>query len=367
MIRKLTASALLAALASLALAQDIVHYNDRVTKKNNEKLVGTIEEESPSGIKIKVKDQVKLIPAADIVRVEYKPKGWAALDYRNPFGKEDRGRTSTGKTREKAYSEAMEGYTKLLPTMAEHLQARRYIEFRIADLTAVMAQDEPAKREEAIKLLTAFEASHPTAWTIVPALKTLARLLEDASRGDEARKAYEKLAAIPDVPADLKQESEILVGRLLLRGGRFADAETRLAKLATKMSAGDAFKPFVDAYLVEARIGQDKLDGAKKQLDAVIKGTSDPKLRSVAYNLLGDLHRKSGRLDDAFWAYLRVDAMFPEEIEEQAKALYYLGELFDRVKKDPARAKECHRRLREPRFAGTTFQKLLSPEKDEGK
>ena len=166
------------------------------------------------------------------------------------------------------------------------------------------------------------------------------------------------------MPKELKQESEILVGRLLLRGSKYEAAEKRLAKLAEGLSEGDAQKPFVQAYLAEAKIGQNKLEGVAKDLDNVIKGTSDGRLRGVAFNLLGDLHGKAGKLDDAFWAYLRVDALYNDDPEEQAKALYHLSALFDKVKKDPARGEECIKRLRDKRFAGTAYQKLLPPDKD---
>ena len=51
--------------------------------------------------------------------------------------------------------------------------------------------------------------------------------------------------------------------------------------------------------------------------------------------------------------------------EEQGKALYQLATLFDKVKKDPIRGKECLERLRDKRFAGTTAQKLLPAAKKE--
>ena len=72
-------------------------------------------------------------------------------------------------------------------------------------------------RETAIKLLTDFKQDAKNSWLILTALKTLARLQEDAGRTDDARKTYEELADLPDVPKELKQESEVLVGRLFLR------------------------------------------------------------------------------------------------------------------------------------------------------
>jgi hypothetical protein len=59
--------------------------------------------------------------------------------------------------------------------------------------------------------------------------------------------------------------------------------------------------------------------------------------------------------------HLRVDAPYNEDPEEQAKALYYLRELFDSQKRDPIRAKECARRLQaDKRLAGTVYQRLAA-------
>ncbi|MGD9711961.1 MAG: hypothetical protein AB7V46_07855, partial [Thermomicrobiales bacterium] len=147
--------------------------------------------------------------------------------------------------------------------------------------------------------------------------------------------------------------------------GKYAEAQTKLEALAKTMSGSDLQKPFVEAFLAEAQIKQNKTAGVAKKLNEAIKGSSDPRLRGVAYNLLGDMSLKSGKLEDAFWAYLRVDTLYNEDVEQQAKALYNLSTLFDKVKNNPARGRECIQRLRDARFAGTQYQKLLPPEKTE--
>ena len=113
----------------------------------------------------------------------------------------------------------------------------------------------------------------------------------------------------------------------------------------------------IASYLVESRLGRGALDGVAKELADVIKSSGDARLRGVAHNLLGDYYQKVNQQDEAFWHYLRVDAMYPDDAEEHAKALYHLALLFDKVKKDPVRGKECAARLMEPRLAGTSYQR----------
>jgi hypothetical protein len=366
LLRTVLAGTLVLALAGLTWAQDIVTYKNHTTKKDDD-YRGTIEEEGPGGIKIKVKvgkeTEVKQVKTGDIVSVYYQTKDVDKLTFKQPFGKQDLARRSSKAKRAELLTQATDLYGRLKEQLRDRPAARRYIEYKLAEVAVMQAEDDPSKVETAIKLLSDFKKDNPGSWQIVGALKTLARLQEDSGRVDDARKTYEELAAVPDVPRELKQESEILVGRLLLRTGKYADAEKKLEKLATTMSDGDAQRPFVQVYLLESQIGQDKKEGVEKQLKEVIRSSSDARLRGTAYNLLGDFYRKNGRAQDAFWSYLRVDAMYNEDAEEQAKALYYLTILFDKEKKDPVRGKECAARLQDKRFAGTTYQKLAATSK----
>jgi hypothetical protein len=357
-------------LSGLTRAQDTkksdqVRYLPPGAKKEAE-YRGTIEEESPAGIKIKVREgkemNVKTVPAREITYVFYHTPEVDAIAYRRPFGRLDQAKDQTaGKKRTDLLVDAMDGFTKIQASVSSRPAAARYIRYKIAEVAVLQAQDDPTKVDTAIKLLSDFKADGKGSWAVLPALKTLARLQEDAGKTDDARKTYEELAELPDVPKELKQESEILVGRLLLRGSKFPDAEKRLEKLAGGMSEGDVQRPFVQAYLAESRIGQNKLDTVEKDLKELVRGNADARVRAVAYNLLGDLYSRKGQGEDAFWSYLRVDAMYNEDVEEQAKALYRLSTLFDKVKKDPIRGKECADRLQSKRFNGTIYQKLAKP------
>ena len=376
MFRNLTAVALLLGAASAVLAVDKVHYQPRAAAKYQEfvakkgdPIEGKIEKESSAGIEIKILKSGKkvTIPADDVLVVEYDVGTGKVSDFRSPLFKLETARTKTGNERTKILTAEQEKLRKLHKDVAGYTDAQRYVEFKIAEIQVMLAQDDPNdvnKRNEAIKLMAAFADKNGTAWTIVPALKTLARLQEEAGRTDDARATYEKLAGVNGAPKELKRESNILVGRLLLRGGKYEDAESRLSKLLEEMSDDEAQKPLVRAYLAEAKINQNKLSGVEKDLDGMIKGTSDGRLRGVAYNLLGDLYAKAGKTEDAFWAYLRVDALYNDDPDEQAKALYHLSELFTKIKKsDRARAEDCARRLRDKRFAGSPYQKRLIAEK----
>jgi len=345
-------------------AQDTISYKDRAQKKNVD-VTGTIEEETPVGIKIKSKgkEETRLITPDDVVQINYKVPGLSPADFRKPFVLESKALRSTRtKERVEGLDKAIEAFKELEKELRGNSNARRYIQYKEAQLVVVQAQEEPTKVEDAIKALTAYKTANMGGWEIVPALKQLARLQEDTGKGDEARKTYEELADLADVPKEIKQESELLVSKLLLRGGKYADAEKRLRSLSGSLPADDPQRAFIQAYLTDSQIGQGNLAQAETQLNEALKVNPDPKLRGGVHNLLGDYFRKKGQNEEAFWHYLRVDSLYNEDAEEQAKALYQLSTLFDKVKRDPIRARECATRLQDKRFQGTTFQKLSAAE-----
>jgi hypothetical protein len=342
-------------------AEDEVLFFDRATKKEGS-IKGTIQDETPAGIAIKGKGKdapVKQIAAADVRQVVYQVAGVTAPEFRKPFVAEDKALKETrAKQRAELMDKAMDAFRDLEKELRGNANARRYIQYKIAQLATIQAKEDPTKTDAAIKELTAYKTANPSGWEIVSALKELAKLQEALSKTDEARKTYEELTAVPEIPKDVKLESELLVSRLLLRALKYADAEKRLKSLEASMPPDDPQRPYIQAYLADSQIGQGNLGQAETQLKEALKASADSKLRGVVHNLLGDYYRKKNQDEDAFWQYLRVDSLYNEDPEEQAKALYYLRTLFDKVKRDPARAKECANRLRDERFAGTTFQRL---------
>lgn len=341
---------------------DQVEYFDKAAKKNVE-VYGKIEDEGPGGIKMKVKDgkaeKTITIAPATIVSVYYSTPDLTRPEYRKGFVKENKWLEADpmGKNKPKYLAEAVSEYNALLDRLRGRNEARRYIQYKLTMLAVAQAKDDPGKLADALKQLKDFTSSNRGGWQILPALTTQAKLLEEAGKPDEAREAYEEITKLPDVPPALVRQSEVLVGKLLLRAGKHADAEKRLAKLLSGLSGADEEKPFVQAYLAESKIGQGTLEGVEASLNEVIKGSADGKLRAIAHNLLGDFHAKKGQQEDAFWHYLRVDALYNEDPEEQAKALFHLATLFDKVKRDPVRARDCVRKLLSNSFDNTRFQK----------
>jgi len=152
------------------------------------------------------------------------------------------------------------------------------------------------------------------------------------------------------------------VARSLLRGGKPADAEAELKGLAAKLSAADPQRPEVEVFLAHSRLAQGQLGQVEAPLRAALQNPADGAVRAAAHNLLGDYYQAKGRPEAAFWEYLYVDTLYPQDRDEHAKALYNLSTLFFKVKNDRTRAGQWAERLKGKEFAGTLYQRRLAAE-----
>ena len=322
---------------------------------------GTIVEESPAGIKIKVGKDAQLIPPEDILHVAYQLKDVTEIEFSTPYGKEQQALGLTGEERKKGLTEALTLYQALQKKLQASPNARRYIDYRIAMVAVDQVKDDSPKTPAAIEALKAFCSANGGGWEIVPATKTAARLLEDSGDKAGARQVYEQLAANPDVPKAIQLSTNLLVARMLVRDKKYPEAEQKLkAVLAGTMD--EKQRAYVQVYLAQTQVAQGNIKDAEKPLRDAAKGDGDDDLKALAYNALGDYYLKSNQPDEAFWQYLRVDALYNQDREEHARALYNLWKLFDSARSDPQRARECLEKLKDKSLDGTEYHDLAVKE-----
>ncbi len=255
---------------------------------------------------------------------------------------------------------------RLLPQFRDVPAIDRHIQYSICQATLLQGREDPQRRQDAIKLLETFRVAHKDGWQLLPALKSLAELQQEKGDVDGALKTCEQLASLAAAPRDVKIFADLQMGQLLMLRARYADAEARwLTLLDPKGLPGDApERGYCQVYLQRCRLALGKANGVEAELRAALKGPDDARLRALIHNTLGDYYRDKGEKEEAFWNYLRVEVLYPQDAVEEARALYYLGDLFDTVKNDPARARECLEKLRrEERFRGTEYRQRAETEK----
>ena len=256
---------------------------------------------------------------------------------------------------------ARDGYAELDRKLRGDSKIHRYLQFKIAHTTALLAKD-ASSRDAAITALMEYKAAFSDGWEIVPALRMLARLQEEKGDAEAASQTYTDLAEVPGISATLKFKNQLRGAQLLLRVNKFADAETKLNQLAATMSKDDPQRTFVDVYLVQSQIAQKRYEGVEEKLKAAIRSSEDKNLRALAHNFLGDYYLLKKDRDRAFWEYLKVDTTYNQDKEEHAKALYHLWQLFNSPRNDSLRAAECLAKLKLKDFDGTLYQRMASSE-----
>jgi hypothetical protein len=354
-------------------AKDDIVYFREPGKKKDEKVLGKIEQESPSGIKLKMgKGEVKDIPALQIVQIEYGAGAdiVSSVDFRRPDSQlinalaETRAekRADTLRTALLGF-QGLDGNEKLREVAPIH----RYLQFRIAQTMAYLARDDASRRDAAIAALKEYKSNFADGWEIVPALQLLASMQEDKGDIEAASQTFSDLAEVPGIAPAMKLQNQLKGARLMMAVKKFSDAEKKLKQVEAALSADDPQRAFVEVYLIQSRIAQkSNLDGIDTKLQQILRTSKNGSLLAAAHNSLGDYYREKGNLSQAFWEYCKVDMLYNQDKEEHAKALYYLSQLFDKPRGDPARAEEALARLKSSQFNGTLYQRQAMAEKKAG-
>jgi len=344
-----------------------IYYFNRAKKKEDVEQRVRIKDENPKEITLERGARSEKLPAVDVLDIDYQIPADLNLDVRAKAkaAEEAALKETDPAKRQKGNETAIAGYRDLiekLPKDEQYDPARRHTEYKIAILLAREAEDDATRRTDAVKALTKFKTDHAKSWQIGTVGKLLARI--QVLQGDQkgALATFEEFARRDDLVESLRQEYELLGIRTLLSADSFADAERKLAVLSRTLSKDDPQAVRVEIYLAACKAKTNIAD-AEKRLQAVIHSEAEPAVKALAYNTLGDGYRANNRLDDAFWQYLWVDQVYTLDREEHAKALYHLSTLFEKVKKNPARAQACRDRLLTDKlFAGLEYQKLAAKE-----
>jgi hypothetical protein len=364
--------------ASLLISGHILWASDTVYvrqpgKKKDDVLRGTIQSETPAGIKLNMdKGGVKEIPALQIRAVDYGEgvDAVGVLDYRAGDSKLGQALEPTAKKKSETLESALKAFRDLDDNdkLRRISSVHRYFRYRIAQTMGLLAQDDAGRRDAAFSALNDYKTAFADGWEIVPALQLLAALQEEKGDTEGAGKTYTNLADLPGITPDMKLQSQLKGARLLMRALKFGEAEQKLKQVESALPANDPQRAFVEVYLIQSQIAQKgSLNGIDKKLEQIIRSGKDGSLCGLAHNALGDYYRTKGGNAQAFWEYCKVDMLYNQDKEEHAKALYYLSQLFDKPPRNNRdRAEEFLSRLKSPQFDGTLYQRLAASERRTG-
>jgi tetratricopeptide (TPR) repeat protein len=266
-----------------------------------------------------------------------------------------------------------------------------HFRYKIASLKARQAEDGVGDRAAAIAALQKFRADYPESRQIVPCLQALGRLL--AAEGQSTKDVsdhFERLSKYAKDSPEIMQESSRLKSELLISEARsvlnrnpeeakqrYAVAYDGLKKILDGLPPGGdpVGRLELELALAECLGGQEKFDEALKETNRLMEvavASPDEAKRASVYLTRGDCYRMWGnaRVNNnrgeaikqyrkAMWEYLWVDVVYNKDVNQHARALYHLAEIFEKMD-DGARAEACKDLLRKDRFKGSNYQRLVA-------
>lgn len=357
----LTASTVWLALPSSGLAQEEVVYRG---KDKDESVKKAIKAESAQGVVLAgVKDP---IPAEIIQDVFYEvePLSIRLSDYRPALLAEKNANDPSKEAKRPAHlAEALQKYEGTLKGLkAGQTSAQRHLEYKVAYLMGIQAQEGSGDVGQAIARLNDFAGKHTNSWQLVSALKMLAGLQIAQKQFDGAKKSYTQLANA-NVSEGTKLEAELGAAQVAVRAKEFGSALKDLQALSARLPKDSPFATRALVAQAECLAASKQGDQARKILQEVIQKTKDRSLKAVAYNALGQSYFDAGQLKEARWEFLWVDVVYNQDRNEHAKALYFLMRVFKQLN-EMERAQECRDTLLSDRqFQGLEFQRLAREEK----
>jgi tetratricopeptide (TPR) repeat protein len=362
---KVTALLVGVGLAAAARAEDQVKYLDPSTKKEVQ-INGQIQEETPAGIRIKpARGPARRVPSLSIVDIEYELGGKARIAYKKAaFAERTIETAPREQDRKQAMTEALEDYQQVRGEA--NARVKRHLDYRIARLLALQAEGDPSKAPDAVDQLTRFCKDHADGWQLPHALRLLGQLQALRHKYDAAAKAYEQLAAIPDLSPEARQEGELKAADMMVQDGKYAGARKKLDGLARAVPADDPRHTRLEIALAACRGAEHELAPAVQGLEAILAKSTDNAIKAAAYNALGDCYRENSKPEEARWAYLYVDVIYHQDREEHAKAVYWLAKIFKQLGDDKKAGQYRERLQKEKRFAGLEYQRLLAAEQTGG-
>ncbi|HMO34852.1 MAG TPA: hypothetical protein PKA06_02315 [Gemmatales bacterium] len=344
-------------------AQDRVSFLDRSSKTGTTLLrSGTIINEDPGKITLSGNDGRRSdIPISDIVEVIYEGEPQTEMN------------AARSAERERKVDAALAGYQdafKKAPNDRKLL--RRHLEFKLAEMRTVQAEG-GANPQQAIEALQAFAKNHPESRQIILCYEHLGNCLLQNSQ---------QIGIVLDALASLRSKygtdnkevaarcdllrSDFILQQLITtfqkEGKDTAKGQVETVKQALAEIITIADRSIQPEIVAKQNFCQALIDpqAATVAWDMQLQSMGEDTYSRAAIHLIrADYYRLQQNYREAMWDYLWVDTVYFADRSQQAKALYHLIEVFDKLG-DTAKSRDCRERLlNDNRLRDTRYQRLL--------
>ncbi len=320
-------ASLIALAAPAALADEVVLIPGSTVKAPGGRIRGAVTAETTT--EIKVGNQSVPVDQVESVSYDGQPQSYTLAQLRETNG---------------PLAEAADQYQKAATEAAGKPLIAQAAQFGRARAIARLAESDPSKADEALRLLDAVVKAGAKSRHLGPALELTARLALQKGEFDRAAAAATDLAKIPWA-AD---RASILQARILGGRGQNDQALAALDKLLAAAPDGSPRRREVTLARAGALAGLKRYDDAEAAAREVIAAAEpeDAATLALAYNTLGDCLRSAGKPKDALYAYLHTDVLYDRDKDQHARSLAAIADLWRLMKQD-ARAEAVVERMKE--------------------
>ena len=178
-----------------------------------------------------------------------------------------------------------------------------------------------------------FLVDHNKSWAYPMAAKAMARLQADGGDLKGAINTLQDFEKNLDLTDDSKREAGLMLTDMQFQAGDLERVRARVTQALNDVKTPEVYKGRLQLYKIgcDAASASDaeSLKPFVKQLEDYIGKTSDPSLRALAYNVMGDCYTAKGLKRDAMWSYLWVDVVYNQDSAEHIKAMTRLMKYFE--------------------------------------
>jgi hypothetical protein len=340
------------------MAQDVVRFTVQARGAGERDLAGVIEKESAAGIQLKTREKAVLIPATDIVLVQYKHPELLGVDFRAARDRISQALVATGASLPEKVKQGRDAADKLAEKAGSSIPVARYATWQVA-LSRFAEAKAFNKDAEAVSILDRAATATRGGWEEVQALQLLVE--EQLLQGQSPVAALDRWSKVPGLPKDAQAKVMNRVRLAKLREGKSAEVSKELSGRPSA-EPGEA-SLLALAQLISGPMDAVRLKKARAALANLVAQSvqnpdgTDPALEAGCLTLLGSYLVGQKKPDEAVWEFVRVEAQYPQEKPEMAEALYHLATLYDSVLKNPRRAEECAERLKNREYSGSVWLK----------
>ena len=319
---------------------DKVTFRDRT--QDGKIVTDTFEiKESSKGVEIIVGGKTKsMISPADIVKIDYgSPAGINKADQLKAMAMED---TKNAVESLREYSDLVKKATAAnAPEKTRRFLLIREAQWMTKIADTKMGEDFKTEASKALEKWLTVKGMSKKSWEIWPVARTAARLQIELGKYTEAAATLQELGNVADLPKELQFEAKLAEAAATLRADRKQGLTVEGALDAIEKDKDlptgplqDRLKVLKAVIKVPATSGdtaeQKEAAGvAITKLRDVIEAAKDPVAKAVGYNFLGDSHMAYNQFRDAQWAYLWVDTVFNQDVDERVIACRKLIDIFD--------------------------------------